>query len=375
VENASRLAVDIIESCRLSSYTEKSTRYQVIDKDSVYVPEVGEYKEEYLNTINFLFEVYNEALEKLTEYFEETITEEDEKKKKFMVRAEVIDRARFLLPCSTLANVGITVNARELEHMLVKMFSYPLKEVQDIAEEVKEEGKKEVPTLIKYTNKNKYIVNCSKDFEKEYSGKVSDIEYSTRLVEYDPEAEERLIAAILYRFGGMSYKEAKEKSNDKEKIMDIALGKLGKFDKPLRELEYVNYTFDLLMDFGAYYDFKRHRMCTITPQKVSTEYGYTMPEEFEKIGMKKRFEDAMEKSHQTYLKLKEKYPYEAGYISTNAHKRRVLAQMNLRELYHYIKLRGSQMTHFTVRKITLEMLEELKKVHPLLVKYLKTRDF
>src|SRR5512136_473400 len=39
IENVSRLAVECIESNRLASYTEKSTRYQIFDRDAFYTPE------------------------------------------------------------------------------------------------------------------------------------------------------------------------------------------------------------------------------------------------------------------------------------------------------------------------------------------------
>ncbi len=38
IENASRLAMEAIESNRLASYTEKSTRYQKWDADNFYIP-------------------------------------------------------------------------------------------------------------------------------------------------------------------------------------------------------------------------------------------------------------------------------------------------------------------------------------------------
>src|SRR5512136_3476149 len=37
-ENVSRLAIESIESNRLASYTEKSTRYQIFDRDGFYTP-------------------------------------------------------------------------------------------------------------------------------------------------------------------------------------------------------------------------------------------------------------------------------------------------------------------------------------------------
>ena len=50
VENVSRLAIEVIQANRLASYTEKSSRYQLFDKEDYYTPAtiVGSaYAEEY----------------------------------------------------------------------------------------------------------------------------------------------------------------------------------------------------------------------------------------------------------------------------------------------------------------------------------------
>src|SRR5690606_21336124 len=66
VENVSRLAVECLESNRLASYTEKSTRYQKWDEKSFYIPseldEQPELKEKYLKTNQFLFQTYQKSL-------------------------------------------------------------------------------------------------------------------------------------------------------------------------------------------------------------------------------------------------------------------------------------------------------------------------
>ncbi|MFA5049998.1 MAG: FAD-dependent thymidylate synthase [Candidatus Micrarchaeia archaeon] len=381
VENASRLAIDVLNS-RLASYTEKSTRYQVITPDLVYIPEFEDrYREKYLETVKYLFEKYNKAIEELTRYFEKIVPEEENKKKREMeIKLKAIDNARFLLPLSTFGNIGITINARSLEHTLKKMFSHPLREVQEIAHKIKEEGKQQTPTLLKYPDKTDYLSNTPAELEKEFSSfNTSPTDYSVRLVDYEMNAEDKVLTSILYRYSKLDYPNAKEKIEkmnnfEKEKLIDLAIGGAGKFDSPVRELEHIYYTFDLVMDFGAYYEFKRHRMCTISSQKTGAEHGYYIPEEFKKAGLLELYENAMKKSDECYIYLKEKYPNEAEYISTNAHKKRVLVTMNLREVYHFIKLRGSPYAHFTIRLIAEGMQKELKRVHPLLIKHLKVRD-
>ena len=91
------------------------------------------------------------------------------------------------------------------------------------------------------------------------------------LVHYDAQAEHKLAAALLYRFSPMPYAEVWQRvaGMDRpqlEAIVHEALERLGPHDVPLRELEVVDYTFDLVMDYGAYREFKRHRMQTYLAQ-------------------------------------------------------------------------------------------------------------
>ena len=64
---------------------------------------------------------------------------------------------RFLLPAASLANVGMTINARALEHALRKMLSHPLAEVRQLGEEIKQVAQAEVPTLVKYADAVEYL--------------------------------------------------------------------------------------------------------------------------------------------------------------------------------------------------------------------------
>src|SRR5512144_122565 len=66
LENISRLAIESIESNRLASYTEKSTRYQVFDRDAYYTPSkiaASQYAGVYRDTIHLLFDTYFASIE------------------------------------------------------------------------------------------------------------------------------------------------------------------------------------------------------------------------------------------------------------------------------------------------------------------------
>lgn len=199
------------------------------------------------------------------------------------------------------------------------------------------------------------------------------------LIDFDKEGEKKALAAALYRFGEMMYIDALAhveslSAEAKEKLAESLLGKLGKFDVPLRELEYSTYTFDLIMDQGAYAEFKRHRMMTQTPQRLTTRLGYATPLLITEAGFKSEYEAAMESASQMYEKLYQFSPDVAQYVVPNGFNRRVLAQFNLREAFAFCQLRSAANAHFSIRRVAQKIYEELARVHPLLTKYMKLHE-
>jgi thymidylate synthase ThyX len=160
----------------------------------------------------------------------------------------------------------------------------------------------------------------------------------------------------------------------KASLAESLLGRLGKYDVPLRELEYSTYTFDLIMDQGAYAEFKRHRMMTQTPQRLTTQLGYATPSLIDEAGFRSQYEAAMESSITMYEKLYQHDPIVAQYVVPNGFNRRVLAQFNLREAYAFCQLRSAANAHFSIRRVAQRLYEEMASVHPLLTKYMKLHD-
>src|SRR5512141_2635617 len=61
LENISRLAIESVESNRLASYTEKSTRYQIFASDGFYVPQAiasSPHAGRYVDTCRALMQAY-----------------------------------------------------------------------------------------------------------------------------------------------------------------------------------------------------------------------------------------------------------------------------------------------------------------------------
>jgi thymidylate synthase ThyX len=153
-----------------------------------------------------------------------------------------------------------------------------------------------------------------------------------------------------------------------------ALGRLGPHDVPLRELEHVTYTFDAVMDQGAYFEIKRHRMMTQSPQRLTGELGYATPRAFEAADFRADYEAAMQAAAEAYRVLAADFPLEAGYLVPNGFNRRLLMTLNLREVFHLCELRGGPNAHFSVRCLAGQIHAAVARVHPWVAAFMRCQD-
>lgn len=385
IERVSILATKVIEDSRLASYTEKSTRYQIFDRDKIYHPEAfanSELKSVYENAVNFLMDAYVDMTPAMMEFVKTKYpkpADQEEKLYNMISKARACDNLRYLLPSSTQTNLGMTINTRELEHLIKKLLSNPLKEMQDIGNEMKTCAMRDVPTLLKFADKNVYTIETKKKLKEiadNNLGREAGDNKAVVIVDYDKNAEDKLVASLLYPYSDLSFNEIQEKVKDmsqekKSDIIDEALKRRDKFDAPLRELEHVYYTFDILMDYGAFRDVQRHRMCTQSNQAVTVAHGYDMPPEIREAGFEDRFKVAIEKAVDAYDKIYKQFPEEAQYVVPLCFRKRVLVTWNLRELHHFISLRSGKKGHASYRRIAQQCWRELDKIQPLLAKYIR----
>ena len=384
IENVSRLAVEALESSRLASYTEKSTRYQKWDAESFHLPEEFQAepaRSQYLDTVRHLFSVYLDMLPRLEQAARITHPRQPDESRSAWegrIRTAYVDVARFLLPAASLANLGITINARNLEYQLTKFFSHPLSEVRRLAAEVKEIAKAEVPTLVKYAEPSAYLERSAVEL-KQCAEKTADDLITARdfcqLVHWDDELEDRLLAAALYRFSNNDYTQLIERMEHappqtKQEIAQALLGGLSPHDIPRREIEHACFTFDIILDQGAFYELKRHRMLTLTAQPLTPHLGYATPSMIAQTGFLDLYQEAMNAAQVAYERVADINPDSASYIVPNGYNRRVLLTLNLRSAAHLVRLRSGKTAHFSIRRVARRMAEIIQEKAPLLAQFI-----
>ena len=386
IEDVSIVASKIIEDTRLASYTEKSTRYVVFDRDKFYrVPCLIEslHARLYAETCAFLLETYTRLGEPVMAAIKgETPREEKQTERGYETacKAKSCDILRYVLPAATLTNIGMTINGRLLEYLITKLLSHPLEEAREIGGLMKEEAQKIIPTLIKYADYNAYMGETREAMEalavEQFAGYVPEEALDVALVRYPEDVEEQLVAAILYGYTGHPFRQVRARvrklsREEKELVIDEYLKRRGKHDQPLRALEHLTYTFDILVDFGAFRDIQRHRMCTQTPQELGPIHGYSTPPEIIRYGLLSKYDECMAHAQATYRAIEAEFPREAQYVLPLAFRKRVLFTWNLREIHHFVQLRSAKQGHISYRHIAQQVFKEVERVHPLLAKYIR----
>jgi thymidylate synthase ThyX len=392
LENVSIIASKLIEDCRLASYTEKSTRYVAFDAGKMYYPPELQSNPVYVDTIKALLDAYTGWTEDIVAQIKARVPRTEKQTERgydTACRASAFDILRYLLPSATYTNIGLTLNARSLETMITKLLSQPLPEGRAIGEAIKREAQHIVPTLLKYADHNAYRDETDAAIAQfariaapsPLRGRLDRAVYlgggSAVMAHADPDADNRLVAAILYGYVEQSAEEllATVKQMDqpaKEKIVDDYLCRRGKHDAPGRALERIFCTIEMTMDYGAYRDIQRHRMATQTTQGPSPYFGFAMPPEIERFGYADQYNKLMDRCANAYESLvRAGFDREAAYVLPLATRMRALFTWNLREVTHFVELRSSRQGHPSYRHVAQEVYRAVEQAFPLIARYIR----
>lgn len=396
IEKVSRLFSSILElSNEYMSFTEYSQRYQSPAKGDFFTPEEldqhSSLKNKYIQLNNYQYDLYFELNGKLFEFLKDTVPTPEGIEERLHHRALekiAFEDARYALNLATYTNLGMTANARAIEDSLTKLLSSRYPEVRKRAQEIKEEVRFSVPTLVKYANENKYITETRDIIEgltKKIIGQsrveTSNETYEVNLLNWtgkdspDPEAVaiDTMVKAILFEHLALGYEDIDKdlSSSSLEEKLDIlkkSLEKLGKFDNPVNALKLVKYEVEFVISEACWHQLLRHRKVNWISKEPGIQSGITIPPHIGKSGTQDLLRKAVSESETLYHELLNQNLTEvASYVVTNAHNRRILGTFDLWELYHLINLRMSEGAQWDIKNITGMLAEEIGKYHPNLI--------
>jgi Thymidylate synthase complementing protein len=181
------------------------------------------------------------------------------------------------------------------------------------------------------------------------------------LVDFDPDAENKLLAAICYPHSHLPEQQLLDKvarlgAAERLALIRAYVGEReNRRHKPGRAFERIDYRFDVLADYGAFRDLQRHRLLTIEWQALSPRHGYIRPELVDAAGQAPVFDEAMHRSARLYDALTDEFPEQAPYAVSMAYRLRFVMQFNAREAIHLLELRSGAQGHPAYRRVVLDM--------------------
>lgn len=383
-EQASNLLTKLLEWGRLASYLEQSTRYIPYDArvngrfryyrdPEILSSSVGA---RYVGDLDALFDAYSELLPVLGEHFRRLHPKSEEDSDfvyRQSIRAKSFDALRGLLPAAAQSNVGIYASGQAYEAMLLRLRAHPLPEARSYAEEMLVELRKVIPSFLRrvdvpdrggawsdYLAANRAAM--SEVAERLVGGRCdAEGEASVRLIDWDPDGETKMIAAMLSPHTHLSdatllSEVAALSAEDRRSVVKAYVGRReNRRHKPGRALERVNYRFEVVADYGAFRDLQRHRMMTIEWQDLTPQHGYFRPADVDAAGATEAYDRAMGVSAALHGALAKRFPERAAYAVALGYRVRFVMNLNAREAMHLTELRSAPQGHASYRVVAQHM--------------------
>jgi thymidylate synthase ThyX len=275
------------------------------------------------------------------------------------------------------------------------MFSSDLIELRNLANHLHGELDKIIPSFVRRANDEKYgkvlqeyFINTRNAIIKLSESHLKNIQPNRKpetihLLEFPDnfEAEVKVAATILYEFAkGQSLESIIKyvrslKNNERINIIRMYTKfRSNRRHRPGRAFEMVDYTFELLTNFGMFRDLHRHRLVTIERQLLSTKHGYDIPQEIVDLGISNEFKDCMYECNEVYEILSNRMPEQAQYVVNFAFRYPYFLKINLREACHMIELRTLPQGHADYRSVCQRLFKYIDEKNPILAEGIKFVD-
>lgn len=400
IERVSRIASAELELANpFLSFIEYSQRYQKPKRGDVYEPEVlcehPDLQALFRETCDRLYDAYEKLNQGLLPYLQEKIPrEEDESDARYTSRIEKIafEDARYVLPLATLTNLGMVGNARAIRDAIVKLLSSTYPESVRMAEDIRTEVLKVLPTLLRHAHPSPYHAAAQEALERfmhqsVFRADTADAETDlsqlpgVELLDFtgkgaeNPEAEAMRALLDMALCHGCTTgtplpAHGLTTASYESMVQAVQMLKegLGPHDNPIDAFSAVRYRVRFVVSEANWHQLLRHsRKIRFSWSYPRRDLGVVLPPNIQEAGLTDTFMAAVEVAEEAAWKLESVSPRAADYLVTNAHRRLVTAEFDLWELFHLINLRTTPEAQWDIRN-TMETLERLvQQVHPNLV--------
>ncbi|HQK57384.1 MAG TPA: FAD-dependent thymidylate synthase [Candidatus Syntrophosphaera thermopropionivorans] len=372
----SRLVTELVETIRFASFTEKSQRYVAFSDDFVIPEELEKptlkpLREEYIHIMQALFNEYKESLKAIQEYYKKV----QPQLKKSEIEGKAKEDARYILPLATKTQLGMTINARSLENLLRRLITSPLAEAHELYNLLLQSVKELCPSLIRYIEKEDFkgtfdVAKIKTDIIENSFDKSP-----VKILEFSVDADDKILAALLFEQCSNSFSSCLETitkldETKKKELWAEIFNHIQPWSKMPRAFELVDCSFELAMSECCWSQFKRHRVATLLKQKAYSLNNYIFPPIIYTLKREDKWLKLLKETNLLKQKLTEVSPDLVPYARLNAEQVRVLVKMNLREIYHFIRLRADINAQWEIRNLACSFAEYIRPLAPFATSYL-----
>ena len=354
---------------RLSSFTIKSRREVDFRTAGYYIPKFRNKNGEIHKDIDKLTEKYKEHMQYLFNCYGD------------IVDLEIpTEDARFVLPYCFKSNIIMGLDCRQLERMIISFTKGHLSKIQELkefGERLTEIVYESVPYLIPNLEKTEENLETSFEYlEENYKRPEIEILKEPKLISYTPDCDDVIIRSyIMYHYQCSQDKadeileDLEKKDKDaKNKIMQIILHK-----DERRELEQTSFTFQIPISLSILTHLTRHRMHSLLVPEFLPMWNFNNYVTPQKIKDNDKaleiYEKAIKENMKVYEEFKsEVYDEDLIYFYVGAQMLNVMTTMNSRNLQWISRMRCCNKAQWQIRQIAWGMVNEAKKVAPLLGK-------
>ncbi len=391
VIGVSRLAIEEIERFRLMSFTEKSQRYITLGEDFVIPEEVRAAGLEglFVRTVKAQNALYHRLYARLKPFvFAKYAAAAAEPGNQAVLDGWAKEDARYVVSLATQGQLGLTANARSLELLIRRFAAKGLAELKELNLKLYELAKSVAPSILLFTDPSPFDAETYPDLAEAAArwtrrsgppGRGRGPARRVVLAEAAPDGDTRIIAALLHTVTQLPYnaclaRAAKAGPARRKDLVRRALERMEFYDFPPREFEHADLVYDLVLSASCFAQLKRHRMATLTWQRSDPALGVTVPPTVLEAGAEKEFLSVIDRTNEAYARLERAVGPAAGYVLTNAHRRRALLKVNVRELYHIARLREDASAQWEIRGVAAEMSRLAAKAMPLVCLLIGGKD-
>lgn len=352
---------------------------------------------EYRAAMDNCFETYTKLIPRLMEWLSRRFPNE----KPAVVEKKAFDTLRGILPTSTLSQVAFFGNGQAFEYLIARSAKHPLGEIRWAAEQAYHELNRVIPAFLrrlkdpeklediqryqtylaeKQIRMERFFSGASAKGRKTTPGKAqTQSDATVRLIEYDPEGQEKIITGMLFNARGCRdswetllrrVKQMTEREKDVI-ISEYLRGRTARWQKVGRAFENAYVRWEIEMNIGAWRDLHRHRMLTQERQNFTCGNGYDVPGELEESGLAAPFRRAVEQTENIFQKIENRDVNLAEYAVTLAHRVRFMQWENLRQSFWQIELRTIPEGHPDYRRVEQEKFKQLQKIYPLIARHIR----